>query len=196
MESDTAIRTNKTTEEVMIPYEETCEEYSFLHVFSRLYKEVEIIIFKDVKKYGIYAVVLFLFLFLILALDYFLQTQAQQSYQMMPVMIYNFTVYPLVGCMVGMLALMEERNKDGIWRVNAGKLLLLALPAFFFAYYPYLVYFSGPFQFLEIPIPYFNRLLINIQISDFVFQFVMGYFLVTSFYKEEPGDNEQPLLSQ
>lgn len=166
-----------------------------MHVFSELYKEVETIIFKDVKKYGIYAVVLFLFLFLILALDYFLQTQAQQSYQMMPVMVYNFTVYPLVGCIVGMLALMEERNKEGIWRVNAGKLLLLVLPAFFFAYYPYLVYFSGPFQFLEIPVPYFNRLLINIQVSDFVFQFVMGYFLVTSFYKEEPGENEQPVLS-
>lgn len=124
-----------------------------------------------------------------------MQNRAQQSFETLPVMVYNFTVYPLVGSIVGLLSIMEERNKEGSWRLNAGKLLIFVIPAFFFAYYPYLVYFSGPLEFLEIPIPYLNRVLVNIQISDFVFQFVMGYFLVTSFYKEEEGDVEQPLLS-
>lgn len=79
--------------------------------------------------------------------------------------------------------------------MNASKLVMIVLPAFFFAYYPYLVYFSGPLQFLEIPIPYVNNALVDLQVSSFVFQFVMGYFLVTAFYKEEEGESAQPLYS-
>lgn len=106
-------------------------------------------------------------------------------------MMYNFMVYPLVGSIVGLAELLRERNTPGKWKVNAGKLLMLALPAFFFAYYPYLVYFSGPLQFLEIPISFVNNALVEIQASDYVFQFVFGYFLVSSLDKEEAEQEEQ-----
>ncbi|MGM8364915.1 hypothetical protein ACLIBG_05450 [Virgibacillus sp. W0181] len=68
--------------------------------------------------------------------------------------------------------------------MNIGKLLVLALPAFLLAYYPFIVYF-GPLSFLTIPSPYFNQAMIGVSSAMYIFQIIFGYIFMTSFYKDE-----------
>lgn len=132
-----------------------------------------------------FALVLFAFLITIVSIDYRLQMKASITFEMLPHMIFDFVVYPLVGTIVGSLYIIRERKKSGKWKFNLGKFLIIALPAFYLAYYPFLVYFSGPLQFLEIPSPFFNKVMIDVQSTMLVFQFVFGYILVASFHKED-----------
>ncbi|WP_077622760.1 hypothetical protein [Sediminibacillus massiliensis] len=141
--------------------------------------------FKNFKWYVLYALFLFSLIFVIISVDYELEQHAESTFKILPRMLFAFLAYPLIGIAVGCLGLFREKQKSGRWKFNLGRFLSIGLPSFYFAYYPYLVYFSGPLKFLEIPNQHFNLLMVEGPAVIYIFQFILGYSLVTGFQKEK-----------
>lgn len=92
----------------------------------------------------------------------------------------------LIGVLLGLENLMEERKKEGSWKINIPKIVLMLIPSLYFSS-TYILYFllyamDGFIQkILTYPI-----LIFSTNGSGFIeiFQLISGYILITSFYKE------------
>jgi len=77
--------------------------------------------------------------------------------------------YIIFGCLLGFDCLVRQTRKDGAWSVDAARLIFLGLPGFYFSFYllrkPILPAWSLSQQFVAVA------------------AVVLGYVLITSFYK-------------
>ncbi|MGM8211534.1 hypothetical protein ACLIBH_01950 [Virgibacillus sp. W0430] len=139
--------------------------------------------FINIKAYGYYAVIFFTVMLGVIIAEYKISEYASMTFNYFFKMTFVFTVYPLIGCLVGFVHIRKERKKEGKWQLNIGKLLVFAVPAFFFAYYPFLIYF-GPLSFLSIPSVTFNQAILAVPSTLYIFEMILGYTVITSFYKK------------
>lgn len=89
----------------------------------------------------------------------------------------------VIGFILGLEYITNERKKEGEWKINLPRIILIVIPA---------LYFSLTIFFYFIP----NEFLLNILMKpafilfkgDFkytsIFQILLGYFYITSFYKQ------------
>lgn len=90
-----------------------------------------------------------------------------------------FAFYVGLGVILGLKRLILERKKEGDWKVNLPKLVLIGVPSLYFSlgvfifYYNFLPAFSFPI-----------RVLVSSS-SNFmtIFQTILGYTIITSFFK-------------
>lgn len=92
----------------------------------------------------------------------------------------------IIGVILGLEHLLNERKKEGIWKVNVPKVVLMVIPA---------LYGALAYVFYFIAISNNNETIFNIFVSPTVkffsgstafmtiFQVVLGYLIITSFYK-------------
>ena len=85
--------------------------------------------------------------------------------------------YVGIGLLLGLEHLIHEKNKEGYWKINLPKIILMGVPSLYFSLALILYINLNVFSF---PL----RILMGIGI-DFmsIFQIVLGYSIITSFYK-------------
>jgi len=98
-------------------------------------------------------------------------------FQLWPKFVFDGVSFPLIGVMLGLFHWQNQRQREGKWKANKAKLVLIGLPAFYFGYYSILVYPNLP-----LPIGVLNSILLT-ESSATMFRIVFGYILMTSFYK-------------
>lgn len=91
--------------------------------------------------------------------------------------------YGSVGLLLGLEHLICELRKEGAWVVNLPKIVLMGIPSLYFSLAT-IIYFSN-IPFLSSP---FGGLLARSAIFINVFQVILGYTIITSFYKANKND--------
>ena len=95
--------------------------------------------------------------------------------------ILSLVLYFVLGALIGIDYLINERKKDGCWGVNFVKLLILGIPLGILSF-AYFIYYSG------FDLGIFNQLARGKMI--FIPQIVFGYVVVSSFYKKRQVERE------
>ena len=90
--------------------------------------------------------------------------------------------YGSIGLILGLEHLICEIKKEGTWKINLPKIILMGLPSLYFSL-AYIIYYSN-FTFmrniLEYPI---LKLMENYSGFLSLFPLILGYLIITSFYK-------------
>lgn len=143
------------------------------------------ITFKNARWITLYAIILLVSIFILSAIDVQLEEHAKMTFQMYPQIISMTIIYPLIGVLFGTAHMLKERKKQGDWKLNLGKMVIIGIPTFSLAYYPFIFFsFDAPLHFLAIPGAFFNKVILSNHTMH-LFQILFGYTLITSFYKEE-----------
>ena len=122
--------------------------------------------------YAIYALILlFAFIFCNYILTY-LKELMNKTFQPEPSFTLTIAVYVMLGILLGLEHLFMERKKEGKWRINLPKLLLLGIPSLT-CVFPVIFY------------PLIHTLVSNEALLSLV-QVIFGYALSSSFYKSPP----------
>lgn len=105
-----------------------------------------------------------------------------ETYNAIPGLISSMIIFIFIGMLLGFEKLLQEVKKEGSWRIDLPKAILLGIPSMYFAFGLFI--YVCPIEFIRrvfgYPIEFFIR-------GDFnflpVFQIFFGYFAVTSFIK-------------
>lgn len=90
--------------------------------------------------------------------------------------------YGGIGLLLGLEHLVYEMKKEGKWKINFPKLVLMGIPSLYFSLAFFLYYSNN--QFVQNILSYPITLLLNTSTSFLsVFQLIFGYSIITSFYK-------------
>ena len=84
------------------------------------------------------------------------------------------------GFVMGLGNFIKEKGKTGKWRINFGKLTIIGIPSLVFAFFVHIV------MMFNIPIGGFIVKGEHIYMS--LFKILLGYTLITSFYKEDSAE--------
>jgi hypothetical protein len=137
-------------------------------------------------KYLIYSV---LIIGLVILNEYVCQKHKAAYYRMNFSVEYLYSAISMlicigIGALLGLEQLLKEIKREGSWKVNIPRLLIIGLPSLYFA-----------FSFLIMYITYHNSIIIRILIYPLfflmhfgtyytaIFQLIFGYVMITSFYK-------------
>ncbi len=126
--------------------------------------------------YLLYACIFFLILYLVQEANAYLNTQMRMTFHLLPYINLTRLFLILPGLVLGLEHFVQEWRKEGRWVINIWKLLFLALPMAFFTF---LMQITNIFT-IKIPVFLFNILGVGSLAAVF-----LGYFILTSFYKEE-----------
>lgn len=86
----------------------------------------------------------------------------------------------LLGAILGLEHIFNEKRKIGKWKLNAARLLILGLPMLILSLmFP--IYFIGFARYFKIFDIFFNSK--NFDGYSIVFRLILGYIIITSFYK-------------
>jgi hypothetical protein len=89
-----------------------------------------------------------------------------------------------IGFVLGLDYIINENKKEGPWKVNLPKIILMVIPAFYLSISYLAMYrFDGStiYKILTYPMFIFMQ---NDSSFIFVSQLIVGYLLITSFYKQ------------
>ncbi|MEI3611210.1 hypothetical protein [Pseudogracilibacillus sp. SO30301A] len=143
------------------------------------------ITFKNVRWITLYAIILLVLIFVLSAINVQLEEHAKITFQMYPHIISITIIYPLIGVLFGTAHILKEQKKQGNWKLNLGKMLIIGIPTFYLAYYTFIIFsFDAPLHFLAIPGAFFTKVILSYHTMH-LFQILLGYTIITSFYKEE-----------
>jgi hypothetical protein len=87
-----------------------------------------------------------------------------------------------IGLIIGVEQFNIERRKDGIWKINYPKMILVGLPSLYFSIASILFYGNNRFITTVFAYPMTWLLRFGVDHVD-VFQIILGYIVITSFYK-------------
>lgn len=89
-----------------------------------------------------------------------------------------------MGLLLGAEHLINEIKKEGNWKINLPKIILIVLPSLYFSLTYYFLYNTN--QFVQKILTYpFVALFKNGTTFISTFQLIVGYMLITSFYKQK-----------
>ena len=90
----------------------------------------------------------------------------------------------LIGALLGLDHLLIHRKRPGKWKVNWPKLILLGVPSLVFSMFNFL-WSPVLINILNALMPLFRPAMYD---GGFIaiFQLILGYAIITSFYKKEP----------
>ncbi|MBU3184910.1 hypothetical protein [Clostridium estertheticum] len=113
---------------------------------------------------------------------------AQETYNIHPYLqnILMIIFYGGIGFLLGLEHLIHEIKKEGTWIMNVPKFLLIGLPSLYFSLAVFIYYSSNQLvrNILAYPI---GILLTSNQSFIWVFPLILGYSIITSFYKKIDG---------
>ena len=95
----------------------------------------------------------------------------------------SYTVfYVILGLIIGLELFIQEAQKSGKWRIDIAKLIILGIPSLYFSLGIYLYFGLG--RLLPSILTYPIAILISSNTGILpVFQMILGYSIITSFYK-------------
>ena len=134
--------------------------------------------------YLVYAVLLICFLSFSYVILGFLNRIARTTFNFLPFILVSTIIYIVLGLLLGLDKLLLEKKKEGKWRMNLPRAILLGIPLLYlslgeiiFSYCPIL--FNN--QILGYPLQFFFG-----TINFFpIFQIILGYIMCTIFIKRK-----------
>ncbi|MBW9171693.1 hypothetical protein K2F43_10765 [Clostridium estertheticum] len=112
---------------------------------------------------------------------------AQETYNTHPYLqnILMIIFYGGIGLLLGLEHLIHEIKKEGTWIINVPKFLLMGLPSLYFSLAVFIYYSSNQLvRNISYPI---GILITSNQSFIWVFPLILGYSIITSFYKKIDG---------
>lgn len=99
--------------------------------------------------------------------------------------IVMLVIFGIIGAVLGIENLIIETKKEGTWKINFYKILILGVPSLYFSLTYIISYCSINFinSVLSYPASYLLDKNTNIFIG--IFQVILGYSIITSFYKKK-----------
>lgn len=97
-------------------------------------------------------------------------------------LIISFLLGIGIGLVIGLERFITEKNKDGMWKINYPKLILIGLPSLYISITGIFIYSNNYIIFTKIAYPLFWLIRFDINHID-IFQIILGYAVITSFYK-------------
>lgn len=135
---------------------------------------------KSLVKYLIYA----LFILCLIFLDGYIARQ-QAMYQKetfnssVAYSVISMVIKMSIGLILGLEYIINENKKEGNWKINLPKLILLVIP---FLYFSIAYFFYDSNQALTYPMFLFMK---NSFGFVYISQLILGFFIITSFYKNK-----------
>ncbi|OHW61233.1 hypothetical protein EUAN_24130 [Andreesenia angusta] len=120
-------------------------------------------------KYLLYIVAIFILVF---SRQYFVELSGRTFNELF--IIGSMVINVLLGALLGIEGLLSEVKREGSWKVNIPKLVLVVIPSLFIASSWFI--FSLESFILDIPISVFTA-------NMGIFQLILGYTFITSFHK-------------
>ena len=97
-------------------------------------------------------------------------------------LLIDFLLGVSLGLILGFEHLITEKRKPGRWRINYPKLLLVGLTALYFSISGLLIYGSNQTLMKIVAYPFVWLMRFGLAHTD-IFQLILGYIIITSFYK-------------
>jgi hypothetical protein len=114
----------------------------------------------------------------------FWDKQRQMTYNPFPSMLCSMIIFVVLGLLLGLETFLLETKKEGTWRVNLPKLILLGVPTLYFSLGIFIMYI--PLSFIQQPLSYPLQFFLGDSTNFLsIFQVILGYIIITSFTKIE-----------
>jgi len=117
--------------------------------------------------------------------NYFYQAISKNGNNPYFINIVLIIFYGGIGVILGLEQFICIKKKEGRWRINIPKLVLIGIPSLYFSLYLF-IYYSNILNVISSPIGVLLRS--NINFIN-IFQLILGYTIITSFNKFD--DNEK-----
>jgi len=131
--------------------------------------------------YFIYSLILVAYSIFICNILIFEKEQYQRLYSNFSLFIWSTILFIVLGLLLGLENFLSNMKKEGNWKINLPKLILLGVPS---------LYFSLGIFILSIPITPIRQtlsypILYLLKYDDIlsIFQVILGYIIITSFIK-------------
>lgn len=131
--------------------------------------------------YFIYSLILVSYSIFICNILIFEKEQYQRLYSNFSLFIWSIILCIVLGLLLGLETFLSNMKKEGHWKINLPKLILLGVPS---------LYFSLGILILLIPITPIRQILSYpilylLKYDDIlsIFQVILGYIIITSFIK-------------
>lgn len=140
---------------------------------------------KSWLRYLIYISIITTIVYLAQYIFGYIKNNPESTININPYLIYALKtiIYMVIGSILGLEHLVFQIKKEGTWRVNLPKIVLMVIPSLYFALAVIIYYFDSLFTLNILSYP-LGRLVRNQGQFISVFQLIFGYTLTTSFYKK------------
>ncbi|WHH56947.1 hypothetical protein [Petroclostridium sp. X23] len=112
--------------------------------------------------------------------------QASKMFDPFPFMVWSTVIFIMLGILLGLEHLLLEIKKEGQWELNLPKIILLGIPLFYLAMSYFIYYFPTSSVTVQEILSYPIRFILCSRMSQTymgIFQVMLGYIIITSFYK-------------
>ncbi len=134
---------------------------------------------KNWVEYGIYLLFLTVYITVSFQVKARLFDQQQKTQNITSFVLWNIIVFTLFGMILGLDYIFKESKKEGMWKINWGKLILLGLPSAYLT----LCIIAPMYNFdFIVPQIIYNLLMPNLFITEAI-DVLLGYTIISSFYK-------------
>lgn len=138
---------------------------------------------KSYSKYIIYIMMIITYLFLNAYITHLINFKMKRTFTITPIIIiYGEIKYILLGLILGLENMIQEKKKEGIWKINIKRLLIIGLPMLILSIFPFIYYGFGltviPYKFIMLIMQKDN---ITIRIMSGV---ILGYTIINSFIRQ------------
>ena len=139
---------------------------------------------KQWLKYLFYMVIILIIVLLRVYITKLTKGYYSETYQMN---FYLLTIMVLInvtlGLLLGLEHLIKEIKTEGTWKINLPKLILLGIPSLYCSIANFSIYSPSKFLMYVFTKPLWKILTYDVNVLS-LFQLILGYIVVTSFYKD------------
>lgn len=129
--------------------------------------------------YGIYLLFLTVYIIVCFQVKARLFDQQQKTHNLTSFVLWNIIVFTLFGMILGLDYIFKEFKKEGSWKINWSKLILLGLPSAYLTLCLLALVYN--FDFI-VPQFIYNLLMPNLFITEAI-DVLLGNTIISSFYK-------------
>ncbi len=147
----------------------------------RTIKKREVIMkIKSWLKYFIYILLILIMVFWGQHVLAVIRENAKRNFNACYPYIITTIFYVGIGLLLGLEHLISEIKKEGVWKLNLPKIILMVVPSLYFSFGIFIYY--NNLTVLSFPI---GILMKNGTNFISIFQLILGYSIITSFYKAD-----------
>ncbi len=92
--------------------------------------------------------------------------------------------YGGIGLVLGLEHFILEMKKNGVWKVDWAKLLIMGLPTLLLSFSVF-IYGFGSGIIWKIPLHFMDRMVVDYWDIIYLFSLILGYTIITSVYKRD-----------
>ena len=138
---------------------------------------------KSWSKYFVYIILIFVMIYL----REYIGSQsraywAREFHYNIYIITINVLITVGIGLLLGIDQLINEIKKVGTWKINLPKIIIVGLPSLYFSFSYVLLYSNNYFLHDIISYPSLKLLMYGASYLP-LFQLILGYVFITSFYK-------------